>query len=140
MRTIGLNKMRSIRELIFKCLLLSLVFSGGCRGWKWTNFDYFNRSEDREIYVSVIGIDPNPSPGYVIPNDINIMTPDASSSFGDPVRFDDIIKIEWTVGEDTKKHEQEFRREDLGIPSVVSGGKITFTYTQIGNWEISYSK
>ena len=75
------------------------------------------------------------------------MAPDSDGSgsraglhFGDPVHFDETIKIEWTIAKEETKHEKEFKRDDLGIPPIVSGGEITFIYTKDSKWEIKYSK
>lgn len=143
MRIIGLNRTRSIRESIFSYSLIlvcfySLIFSG-CRNSKTTNLYYSNFSDNKVIF-RVMGVTPDVSPSSLQPGDgVDLLT-EVSTHIYDPVHFNDIVKIEWTIGDDATKHEQEFRRDDLGIPSVINGGKVTFIYTQTGNWEIKYSK
>jgi hypothetical protein len=87
-----------------------------------------------------MGVIPDPSPGYVITNNIDIISPDTTLNFGTLVTFDDKIIIKWSIGQDTVQHEQEYDRKEIGIPAQVSGGTIKLTYTKSGKWEVTYSK
>lgn len=134
--TFSLKKISRRAQLI---TFLGILFVSGCDFKRTIDIEYFNISEHR-INVTVVGTEQDASPGVLVPNDLGETVPVASSIFYEPVKFDDIIKIEWTVDKDDTKHEQEFKRDDLGIPSIVNGGTIKFTYSKSGEWEIQYSR
>lgn len=125
-------------NIIFSCLMFFFLLCNGCRGWDWTNFEYYNRSHLR-LYVDVVGVTPDPSPGALVPNVEGDNTPVKSSHFGDPVLFDDKIKIVWTIDGEMEKREIVLKRDDFDIPSKIRGGKIKITYTAKGQWEVHYS-
>jgi hypothetical protein len=120
-------------------VILGLLLLEGCQAWEWTVFEYFNRS-NQKLYVRILGVSPDPSPGVLVPNDDNETTPAAASHFGDSVVFNDVITIEWSTKGGLTKKEVKFKRSDLGIPAKVSGGKITAVYTLAGDWEVKYSR
>jgi hypothetical protein len=120
-------------------VILGLLLLEGCQAWEWTVFEYFNRS-NQILYVSVLGITPDPSPGVLVPNDDNETTPVKASNFGAPVIFNDVITIVWSTNSGLTKKEIKFKRSDLGVPAKVSGGKITAVYTLAGDWEVKYSR
>ena len=136
-------------ELIFrrwiqkKCFhvgfLLCFLFLGGCDNLIETELSYANYS-DVEVEFKITGVSPDVAPSSLQPGDGLDSLSAVGTYIFDPVHFDDTIKITWTIGEDETKHEQEFKRDDLGIPAVVNGCTIKFTYTKAGVWEINYSK
>mgnify|MGYP006312384381 CR=1 FL=1 len=84
-------------NILFAFLIAYFLINNGCDKWRWTVFEYYNRSI-HEIYVDVVGVKPDPSPGFLVPSDKGEISPVASSHFGDPVFIDDNIKIIWKIG------------------------------------------
>ncbi|MBN2511805.1 MAG: hypothetical protein JXB18_02595 [Sedimentisphaerales bacterium] len=134
----GLNKKQLQQGLIFKCLLVSIITLSGCNNWNWTDIEYTNISNNR-LRVDVSGVSPDISPGNMAPNTDGAGSK-AGLHFGDPVHLSDNIIIGWTIGSEQTKYKKEFKRNDLGIPAIVKGGKIEFIYTEDNDWEIKYSR
>ena len=113
------------------------VFLSGCGDRGWTNIQYENRS-DEAIWVDVKGVSPDPSAGVLMPGVGTDELSRKALNFSEPVRFKDIITIEWRAKEGGNERSQELKRSDFKIPAIVLGGEIRFIYSAEGKWSIKY--
>ena len=121
---------------VFLCIL-SFV---GCNDMKGTIINYVNLSDD-EIWADIFGITPNSSPGVLLPGSgTSQLSRVTINSGGDPVFFDEKIKIRWTIKATSVQKEVELNRDDFGIPAKVQGGEVKIIYTASGEWEMKYSR
>ncbi|HVU08599.1 MAG TPA: hypothetical protein VHG89_08675 [Verrucomicrobiae bacterium] len=116
-------------------------------------FEWFNLSTN-EIYVSdAIGLPVEASPGILIPVKTEDQLNTKSSIFSEAVRVKDQIAIKWNDNGTNgfhgdfelpgkilpgMAHQIEFKRDELGIPSKLTNGKVRFTYLGNDKWRIKF--
>jgi hypothetical protein len=118
-------------------VLALLVISAKCEKFKWT-IVYFVNLTSHTLYATTEGIDPDPCPGVVNPGAGTTQLSANGAQFYGPVAIDDTITMLWTVVGNSTTNKAEFKRDDLGMPAKVNGGKITFTFTSNCTWQITY--
>lgn len=120
-------------------LMICVSLVGGCSDWDWATVEFYNKSKER-IYVTVSGVEPDPSPGVLIPNSPDDVGPVKASKFGDPIMIADTISVVWSQQGSDSTREATFSRTDHGIPAKMKGGTISVTYTSNLEWELQYTR
>ncbi|MCO5053798.1 MAG: hypothetical protein M9920_16090 [Verrucomicrobiae bacterium] len=141
-------------------LILALAVSGvGCvtRSGVFpseVSFEWFNLSTNEIWVVQVVGLPEEASCGRLVPTQSEDSLKRATSTFLDAVRIKNQLTIIWkeklkepftfNPGEIAPKqgimHSVELKRDDLGIPSRMTRGKIRFTYLGNDKWRIKLLK
>jgi hypothetical protein len=116
-------------------------------------FEWFNLSTNEICIADVTGIPPQASCGRLMPSHAEDRLESSASGFSETVKIKSEIKIKWndngTNGfhnafDDPGKplpgiaHQTEFKRDELGIPSKLTDGKIRFTYLGSDKWRVKF--
>ena len=114
-------------------------------------FEWFNLSVNEIWIIDVTGLPDGASPGRLMPSHAEDQLETKASIFSEVVHIKDIITIEWKDnGKDGwrggveaqesnapgEKHWKKFSRDKLGLPSVMKGGKVRFTYLGNDEWRV----
>ena len=129
------------------CIALTLCFMGCVGGGCEVDFVFFNLSPNEIWVTQVVGLPGDASPGRLPPVPDEGRLSVKGTSYLKPVRVADKIKIVWDDGGKagwpggnyTNKgtlHEMTWMRKELGIPPVMNGGKVCFTYLGNEKWRV----
>jgi hypothetical protein len=129
--------MRARTLLVSAVLTLLVAVYAGCDKCKWTTIYFVNLSK-LEITGDLEGIRPYVPVGRLMPGDGTEQLLEVTAHYCEPVRIDNTITMLWTVLGNSTTNKAEFKRDDLGMPAKVNGGKITITFTSNCTWQIVY--
>ena len=104
---------------------------------KPTQYNYVNMT-DHLLRVEIAGVTPNASPGMVNPHTGSSRLRRVEKEYQREILVADAIEITWTKNRGDQKNHALLRREGLGLPARLSGGKLEFTYTAQETWEVKY--
>lgn len=115
--------------------ILAVACSGCGSDMREVSFVYFNLSTNTIEVLDIGGIPPDATPGILTPthSETNRLE-EAGTSIWRAVHIANQIKIRWQEGGDS--HELDLSRDDLGIPAVLDGGKVQFSYLGDGKWRV----
>jgi len=119
--------------------ILLIVLCAGCENYGWTEYFHVNESGQR-LAVTINGVEPNASPGNLLPGAGTSQLREVTAEIGEPVHIQDTITIRWTVHGESETSEVALNRDQLSIPRRIRGGRITFTFTAAGEWQVRYSR
>jgi hypothetical protein len=115
------------------------------------SFQWFNLSTNEIWVVEVVGLPAEASAGRLMPSHSEDPLRTKESHFFEPVRIKSRMTIVWQdVGKNGlpggrkpgelpppgNEHRFELKRDDLGIPARMTGGKIRFTYLGNEQWRV----
>ena len=116
------------------------LFCCGCASHLLRNevvFEFVNLSTNRIHGEEVKGFPEEVAGGWLIPaKEEN--HPSGTVVLSEIIHIEKQIKIVWH--ENKKLHEWELKRDDLGLPSKLTGGRVRFTYLGGEKWRIKLLK
>lgn len=132
--------MHVIRSLYIISVVFWIMLCSGCGDSGWTEYYNVNLSEQK-LKVTIVGFSPDASPGALMPGAGTSQLKEKTQHIaGEPITIDETITISWTIEGSSVMNSVKLKRDDMGIPAQVRGGRITFTYTADGEWNIKYSR
>jgi hypothetical protein len=117
-------------------------------------FEWFNLSTNEICITDATGIPPEASAGLLTPSHAEDSLESSTSHFSEIIKVKSEIKIKWNDNGTNGfhgdfelpgkilpgvAHQIELKRDDLGIPSKLTNGKIRFTYLGNDKWRVKFS-